>query len=188
VIDDSRARKLANDLKRCSYYETCATYGLNVERVFQDGMICKKICLKFFTCDQFSNESKIILPNLRFIQNGIICSKPNFYKIVENETIIVIFVCRTQTIFTHTFFSIFSACQKLCQTRASRPTTPNHHAHYPRPPPPTSCYPAPYMASPTSNGYTPSSAGAPPSPGFHHHSPAHLGGVPVLPPSYQKVT
>lgn len=37
VIDDSRARKLANDLKRCTYYETCATYGLNVERVFQDG-------------------------------------------------------------------------------------------------------------------------------------------------------
>lgn len=38
VIDDSRARKLASDLKKCSYYETCATYGLNVERVFQDGM------------------------------------------------------------------------------------------------------------------------------------------------------
>lgn len=37
VIDDSRARKLSNDLKRCTYYETCATYGLNVERVFQDG-------------------------------------------------------------------------------------------------------------------------------------------------------
>lgn len=37
VIDDARARKLASDLKRCSYYETCATYGLNVERVFQDG-------------------------------------------------------------------------------------------------------------------------------------------------------
>lgn len=37
VIDDSRARKLASDLKKCSYYETCATYGLNVERVFQDG-------------------------------------------------------------------------------------------------------------------------------------------------------
>ncbi|XP_015670566.1 arf-GAP with GTPase, ANK repeat and PH domain-containing protein 1-like [Protobothrops mucrosquamatus] len=36
VIDDSRARKLSNDLKRCVYYETCATYGLNVERVFQD--------------------------------------------------------------------------------------------------------------------------------------------------------
>ncbi|XP_013405725.1 arf-GAP with GTPase, ANK repeat and PH domain-containing protein 1 isoform X2 [Lingula anatina] len=41
VIDDTRARKLANDLKRCSYYETCATYGLNVERVFQDA--CQKI-------------------------------------------------------------------------------------------------------------------------------------------------
>lgn len=37
VIDDSRARKLSNELKRCTYYETCATYGLNVERVFQDG-------------------------------------------------------------------------------------------------------------------------------------------------------
>uniref|UniRef100_A0A914WK39 Uncharacterized protein n=1 Tax=Plectus sambesii TaxID=2011161 RepID=A0A914WK39_9BILA len=36
VIDENRARKLANDLKRCSYYETCATYGLNVERVFRD--------------------------------------------------------------------------------------------------------------------------------------------------------
>nr|CAD7393833.1 unnamed protein product [Timema cristinae] len=41
VIDDSLARKLATDLKRCSYFETCATYGLNVERVFQDA--CQKI-------------------------------------------------------------------------------------------------------------------------------------------------
>ncbi|XP_052682875.1 centaurin-gamma-1A-like isoform X19 [Crassostrea angulata] len=41
VIDDTRARKCATDLKRCSYYETCATYGLNVERVFQDA--CQKI-------------------------------------------------------------------------------------------------------------------------------------------------
>ncbi|XP_023031749.1 centaurin-gamma-1A isoform X2 [Drosophila willistoni] len=41
VIDDTRARKLASDLKRCSYYETCATYGLNVERVFQDA--CQKV-------------------------------------------------------------------------------------------------------------------------------------------------
>lgn len=41
VIDDTRARRLANDLKRCSYYETCATYGLNVERVFQDA--CSRI-------------------------------------------------------------------------------------------------------------------------------------------------
>ncbi|XP_037517715.1 centaurin-gamma-1A isoform X3 [Rhipicephalus sanguineus] len=41
VIDDSRARKLASDLKRCTYYETCATYGFNVERVFQDA--CQRI-------------------------------------------------------------------------------------------------------------------------------------------------
>ncbi|XP_049629560.1 arf-GAP with GTPase, ANK repeat and PH domain-containing protein 1 isoform X4 [Suncus etruscus] len=36
VIDDARARKLSSDLKRCTYYETCSTYGLNVDRVFQD--------------------------------------------------------------------------------------------------------------------------------------------------------
>uniref|UniRef100_A0A672LK64 Arf-GAP with GTPase, ANK repeat and PH domain-containing protein 3 n=1 Tax=Sinocyclocheilus grahami TaxID=75366 RepID=A0A672LK64_SINGR len=41
VIDDARARKLSNDLKRSTYYETCSTYGLNVERVFQDGEIVK---------------------------------------------------------------------------------------------------------------------------------------------------
>ncbi|XP_058060428.1 centaurin-gamma-1A isoform X1 [Anopheles bellator] len=41
VIDDARARKLAQDLKRCTYYETCATYGLNVERLFLDA--CQKI-------------------------------------------------------------------------------------------------------------------------------------------------
>jgi hypothetical protein len=39
TIDDARARKLAYDLKRCAYYETCATYGLNVERVFRDGLL-----------------------------------------------------------------------------------------------------------------------------------------------------
>ncbi len=36
VIHEDRARKLANELKRCTYYETCATYGLNVERIFHD--------------------------------------------------------------------------------------------------------------------------------------------------------
>jgi Arf-GAP/GTPase/ANK repeat/PH domain-containing protein 1/3 len=41
VIEDARARKLASDLKRCAYYETCATYGLNVERVFQDGKLAQ---------------------------------------------------------------------------------------------------------------------------------------------------
>nr|CAH7721960.1 unnamed protein product [Callosobruchus chinensis] len=40
-IDDTRVHRLCNDLKRCTYYETCATYGLNVERVFQDA--CQKI-------------------------------------------------------------------------------------------------------------------------------------------------
>ncbi|XP_006859560.1 PREDICTED: arf-GAP with GTPase, ANK repeat and PH domain-containing protein 2-like isoform X3 [Chrysochloris asiatica] len=36
VVGDTRARALCADMKRCSYYETCATYGLNVDRVFQE--------------------------------------------------------------------------------------------------------------------------------------------------------
>ncbi|KAE8626705.1 hypothetical protein XENTR_v10006718 [Xenopus tropicalis] len=36
VVEDVRARALCNDIKRCVYYETCATYGLNVDRVFNE--------------------------------------------------------------------------------------------------------------------------------------------------------
>ena len=39
LIDEAKAKKLEADLGiKCRYYETCATYGLNVEHVFQDGM------------------------------------------------------------------------------------------------------------------------------------------------------
>ncbi len=41
IIDDTKARNLSNELKRCVYYETCATYGLHVERVFHDA--CQKV-------------------------------------------------------------------------------------------------------------------------------------------------
>ena len=37
VIVNERAKKMANEFKHCVYYETCATYGLNVDQVFQDG-------------------------------------------------------------------------------------------------------------------------------------------------------
>lgn len=47
VVDEGRARKLAHDLRRCTYYETCATYGLNVEKVFRDGQLICFFCLKF---------------------------------------------------------------------------------------------------------------------------------------------
>lgn len=42
VIDDSRARKLANDLKRCAYFESCSTYGYNVEKIFHEGKNTEK--------------------------------------------------------------------------------------------------------------------------------------------------
>ena len=38
VIDDTHVRQMtAGLLRHCPYHETCATYGLNIERVFQDG-------------------------------------------------------------------------------------------------------------------------------------------------------
>ncbi|XP_028654468.1 arf-GAP with GTPase, ANK repeat and PH domain-containing protein 2 isoform X3 [Erpetoichthys calabaricus] len=36
VIEDGRAAQLCADLKRCAYFETCSTYGLNVDRVFNE--------------------------------------------------------------------------------------------------------------------------------------------------------
>ncbi|OTF77663.1 centaurin-gamma-1A-like protein [Euroglyphus maynei] len=41
VIDESKARKLAQELKRCVYFEACATYGLNVDKIFQTA--CQRI-------------------------------------------------------------------------------------------------------------------------------------------------
>ncbi|NWV46071.1 AGAP2 protein, partial [Daphoenositta chrysoptera] len=32
AVEDARARALCGDTRRCLYYETCATYGLNVDR------------------------------------------------------------------------------------------------------------------------------------------------------------
>ncbi|XP_076673592.1 centaurin gamma 1A isoform X3 [Andrena cerasifolii] len=66
VIKDVRPRKLACDL-RCPYYETCAMYGLNVERVFQD--VCQKIIqrisAKHYRCNgqpTADNEIKYPVP------------------------------------------------------------------------------------------------------------------------------
>nr|XP_047912606.1 arf-GAP with GTPase, ANK repeat and PH domain-containing protein 2 isoform X1 [Anser cygnoides] len=45
VIEDARAQALCGDMKRCLYYETCATYGLNVDRVFTE-VAQKAVALK----------------------------------------------------------------------------------------------------------------------------------------------
>lgn len=37
VIEDQRARQLCIDVRHSLFYETCATYGFNVDRVFSDG-------------------------------------------------------------------------------------------------------------------------------------------------------
>ncbi|CAG0908916.1 unnamed protein product, partial [Cyprideis torosa] len=41
IVDDAMGRKMAMELKRCQYIETCATYGLNVEKVFLEA--CQRI-------------------------------------------------------------------------------------------------------------------------------------------------
>ncbi|XP_059727870.1 arf-GAP with GTPase, ANK repeat and PH domain-containing protein 2 isoform X3 [Haemorhous mexicanus] len=45
VVEDARARALCGDARRCLYYETCATYGLNVDRVFTE-VAQKAVALK----------------------------------------------------------------------------------------------------------------------------------------------
>lgn len=53
VVSEHEARSLAVKIKKCAYYETCATFGLNVENVFKDGMFYIKkityIIYKIFT-------------------------------------------------------------------------------------------------------------------------------------------
>uniref|UniRef100_A0A3B4ZF68 ArfGAP with GTPase domain, ankyrin repeat and PH domain 2 n=1 Tax=Stegastes partitus TaxID=144197 RepID=A0A3B4ZF68_9TELE len=58
VIDDARARQLCSDVRRCTYYETCATYGLNVNRVFTDGkiMAAKKQAALLASCKSLPNS------------------------------------------------------------------------------------------------------------------------------------
>ncbi|XP_056129735.1 arf-GAP with GTPase, ANK repeat and PH domain-containing protein 1-like [Lampris incognitus] len=60
VIDDARARQLCSDVQRCTYYETCATYGLNVNRVFNDAaqkiMAAKKQAALLASCKSLPNS------------------------------------------------------------------------------------------------------------------------------------
>ncbi|VDN60573.1 unnamed protein product [Dracunculus medinensis] len=40
IISEQEGRQMAKSIPKCTaYYETCSTYGLNVERVFKDGLL-----------------------------------------------------------------------------------------------------------------------------------------------------
>ncbi|RWS17885.1 centaurin-gamma-1A-like protein [Dinothrombium tinctorium] len=73
VIDEGKARKFAAEIRRCNYFETCATYGLNVERVFQEA--CQKIIqTKTFTssvpsCISRQNTFVSVAPSTKNINN-----------------------------------------------------------------------------------------------------------------------
>ncbi|KAG7477413.1 hypothetical protein MATL_G00069250 [Megalops atlanticus] len=60
VIEDARARQLCSDVRRCSYYETCATYGLNVNRVFTEAaqkiVAVKKQAALLASCKSLPNS------------------------------------------------------------------------------------------------------------------------------------
>uniref|UniRef100_A0A8C5BTN9 Small monomeric GTPase n=1 Tax=Gadus morhua TaxID=8049 RepID=A0A8C5BTN9_GADMO len=60
VIGDARARQLCSDVRRCTYYETCATYGLNINRVFTDAaqkiMAAKKQAALLASCKSLPNS------------------------------------------------------------------------------------------------------------------------------------
>ncbi|KAJ8412080.1 hypothetical protein AAFF_G00143470 [Aldrovandia affinis] len=60
VIEDARARQLCCDVRRCAYYETCATYGLNVNRVFTEAaqkiVAVKKQAVLLASCKSLPNS------------------------------------------------------------------------------------------------------------------------------------
>ncbi|XP_041945101.1 arf-GAP with GTPase, ANK repeat and PH domain-containing protein 1-like isoform X4 [Alosa sapidissima] len=60
VIEDARARQLCSDVRRCSYFETCATYGLNVNRVFTEAaqkiVTVKRQAALFASCKSLPNS------------------------------------------------------------------------------------------------------------------------------------
>ncbi|KAG9269026.1 arf-GAP with GTPase, ANK repeat and PH domain-containing protein 1-like isoform X2 [Astyanax mexicanus] len=60
VIEDKRVQQLCADMKRCTYYETCATYGLNVDRVFtevsQKIVTAKKQAALLASCKSLPNS------------------------------------------------------------------------------------------------------------------------------------
>ncbi|OON19588.1 GTP-binding domain protein, partial [Opisthorchis viverrini] len=87
VIDDARARKLATDLRRCVYYETCAAYGLNVERVFQDA------CMKILQARGANSQNPIQRPITPQF-SGTVPSRPHAnscvrFKVLTNSTVSV---------------------------------------------------------------------------------------------------
>ncbi|EYC41056.1 hypothetical protein Y032_0584g311 [Ancylostoma ceylanicum] len=85
VITEEEGKQMANHLKRCAYYETCATYGLNVERVFKDA--CCKILQQRIRASFSSNvrtptpttpaaQDKRDYQESRFMQNVLYGSVP----------------------------------------------------------------------------------------------------------------
>ncbi|XP_066515555.1 arf-GAP with GTPase, ANK repeat and PH domain-containing protein 2-like isoform X3 [Hoplias malabaricus] len=60
VIEDKRVQQLCADVRRCTYYETCATYGLNVDRVFNEAsqkiVAAKKQAALLASCKSLPNS------------------------------------------------------------------------------------------------------------------------------------
>uniref|UniRef100_A0A913HD90 Centaurin-gamma-1A n=1 Tax=Strongyloides stercoralis TaxID=6248 RepID=A0A913HD90_STRER len=78
VVSEHEARSLAVKIKKCAYYETCATFGLNVENVFKDA--CSKIVLyrlKIFGSPAIVSGTK----------NNSTSQYPNQESIHENQNI-----------------------------------------------------------------------------------------------------
>ncbi|BHF61283.1 Arf-GAP with GTPase, ANK repeat and PH domain-containing protein 3 [Sparganum proliferum] len=80
VIDDSQARHLAVDLHKCPYYETCATYGLNVERVFQDACVKIVHSRPDFKYIIPSNKDRKTLQTVNRPQNKVMSQSPAFFQ------------------------------------------------------------------------------------------------------------
>lgn len=72
VIEDKRVQQLCIDIRRCTYYETCATYGLNVDRVFTESEFLLKM-YKIYMIMKYYEILWILLSNMMEVFIGQTC-------------------------------------------------------------------------------------------------------------------
>ena len=85
IIDDNRAKNLANELKKSIYFETCASYGLHVERVFHEA------------CQKIINSRLVHLPTLANKNDTLLYTKSfspdeKSHELINNNEIKSVFV------------------------------------------------------------------------------------------------
>uniref|UniRef100_A0A8C6WG21 ArfGAP with GTPase domain, ankyrin repeat and PH domain 2 n=1 Tax=Neogobius melanostomus TaxID=47308 RepID=A0A8C6WG21_9GOBI len=117
VIDDVKARQLCSDVRRCTYYETCATYGLNVNRVFNDGQKIAGILGMGIFCFLFVSS---VIATTHYIRGKISISFFSFFFFLQKANVLGVLLTAMATSLSSCpsvlFFDYTAHCfsSKLC--------------------------------------------------------------------------